>query len=186
MATAGVYWTSWWSPTKCHIKTLMISINYHGHGLYLLVLIFFFPLCLIMLLHFKNRQLFLAHPVYVTIINVYCRPYHVRMSVLRMYKLANVVMFRPWNFGLFLPNTHRKACKVGWAMFWMCKWRHTNYLIVRILCHTSPSSQVRPDNLASWNTPVTLRTPKGLLLTSEYKVKRSWLRLDRHRECGSV
>ena len=42
MATAGVYWTSWWSFTKCHIKTLMISMNYHGHILYLLVLIIFF------------------------------------------------------------------------------------------------------------------------------------------------
>jgi len=60
-----------------------------------------------MLLHFKNRQLFLAHPVYVTVTNVYCRPYHVRMSILRMYKLANVDMSSPWNFEHFLPNTQK-------------------------------------------------------------------------------
>jgi len=71
MATAGVYWMSWWSSTKYHIKTfndfdelswtwiVPVSVNN-----------FFPPLCHIMLLHFKNRQLFLAHPVYVTIINV--------------------------------------------------------------------------------------------------------------------
>jgi hypothetical protein len=85
----------------------MTSINYHGHGMYLLVLIKYFPLGLKMLLHFKNRQPFLAHPVYVTIINVSCRPYHVRMSILRMYKLANVDMSSPWNFRSLLPNTQK-------------------------------------------------------------------------------
>lgn len=60
-----------------------------------------------MLLHFKNHQLFLAHPVYVTITNVYCRPCHVQMPILRMYKLANVDMSSPWNFGTFLPNTQK-------------------------------------------------------------------------------
>jgi hypothetical protein len=41
-----VYWKTWWSPTKCHIQTVMIQMNSHGHGMYLLVLITFFHFAL--------------------------------------------------------------------------------------------------------------------------------------------
>jgi hypothetical protein len=59
---AGVHWTTWWSPTKCHIQTAK-NMNSHGHGKYLTLLISF-PLCLKMLFHFRNCQVSLATPVY--------------------------------------------------------------------------------------------------------------------------
>jgi len=30
---------TWKSPTKCHIQTLLIQVNSHEHGMYLLLLI---------------------------------------------------------------------------------------------------------------------------------------------------
>jgi len=39
IVTAGLYWTTWWSPTNCHIQAVMIQTNSHGYGMYLLVLI---------------------------------------------------------------------------------------------------------------------------------------------------
>jgi hypothetical protein len=39
IATAGVYWTTWWSPTKCHIQIIMTEMNSHGHGMQPIVLI---------------------------------------------------------------------------------------------------------------------------------------------------
>ena len=39
IATAGVYWTTWWSPTKWHIQTIMTEMNFHGHGIYPIVLV---------------------------------------------------------------------------------------------------------------------------------------------------
>jgi hypothetical protein len=41
IATAGVHWTTWWSPTKCHIWKVKIQINSHACGMYLLVLTHF-------------------------------------------------------------------------------------------------------------------------------------------------
>jgi hypothetical protein len=46
IATAGLYWTMWWSPTKCHIQTVMTEMNSHGHGMHLIVVIKFFHFAL--------------------------------------------------------------------------------------------------------------------------------------------
>jgi len=35
--SAGVYWMTWWSPTRCHIQTVMINMKSHRHGMYLLL-----------------------------------------------------------------------------------------------------------------------------------------------------
>jgi hypothetical protein len=51
IATAGVYWTTWLSPTKFHIQTIMTEINSHEHGMHLLVLITF--------LHFAWKSYFI-------------------------------------------------------------------------------------------------------------------------------
>jgi len=40
--TAGMYWTTRWSPTKCYIQTVMININSNSPGVCLLVWIQFF------------------------------------------------------------------------------------------------------------------------------------------------
>jgi len=32
----------WWSLIKCRVQTKMINMNFHGHGMYLPVLIIFF------------------------------------------------------------------------------------------------------------------------------------------------
>jgi hypothetical protein len=32
--TAGVYWTVWRLPTKCHIQTLVINTSSHGREMY--------------------------------------------------------------------------------------------------------------------------------------------------------
>ena len=41
IATAGVYWTTWQSPTKCHIQRV-INMNSHGLGMFQSVLIICF------------------------------------------------------------------------------------------------------------------------------------------------
>jgi hypothetical protein len=56
---------SWWSPTKCHIQTVMINLNSQRHGMYISNSINkIFPLCLVTLFHFKDCKVFLMHPVY--------------------------------------------------------------------------------------------------------------------------
>ena len=56
---------SWWSPTKCHIQTVVINLNSQRLGMYLPNSINkMFPLCLITLFHFKDYNMFLMHPVY--------------------------------------------------------------------------------------------------------------------------
>jgi hypothetical protein len=37
---------TWWSPTKCHIQTVMTEMNSHGHGMHLIVLVKFFHFAL--------------------------------------------------------------------------------------------------------------------------------------------
>jgi hypothetical protein len=39
IANAGVYWTTWYSPIKRHIQTIMTEMSSHGHGMHLIVLI---------------------------------------------------------------------------------------------------------------------------------------------------
>ena len=39
IVTAGLYWTTQWSRTKCHIQTAMVQMNSHRYGMYLIVLI---------------------------------------------------------------------------------------------------------------------------------------------------
>jgi len=56
---------SWWSPTKCHIQTVIINLNSQRHGMYISNSINkIFSLCLITLFHFKDCKVFLMHPVY--------------------------------------------------------------------------------------------------------------------------
>jgi hypothetical protein len=43
IATARVYWMTQWSLKKCHIQTVVINMNSHGNGIYLSVLIKYFP-----------------------------------------------------------------------------------------------------------------------------------------------
>jgi hypothetical protein len=54
IVTARVYWTTSWSPTKCHNKTERNQTNSHRHGTYLLVSIKCFAHCLKMLFHFNK------------------------------------------------------------------------------------------------------------------------------------
>jgi hypothetical protein len=44
--------------------------------------------------------------------------------------------------GTLLPTWHRRSCccSAGWGVFSMYRWRNTNYIIIRTLRHTSPSS----------------------------------------------
>ena len=42
IATAGVYFTSRWTPTKCHTQTIIINTTSHKHGMYLSLLRKFF------------------------------------------------------------------------------------------------------------------------------------------------
>jgi hypothetical protein len=104
IAAVGAYQTIWWSPTKYHMKPVMIQMNSHGPGMYLLVLIKIFHFALKCYTFQKPSAVFGA-PVYVTTINMYCRPCRARISILRMYKLVNVYISSPWNFGSLLPNT---------------------------------------------------------------------------------
>jgi hypothetical protein len=46
IAIAGVYWTVWKSPTKFHIQTVMMQMNSHGQGIYMLLLKPFFHFAL--------------------------------------------------------------------------------------------------------------------------------------------
>jgi hypothetical protein len=56
---------SWWSSTKCHNQTVIINLNSQRHGMYIFNSIHtIFPLCLVMLFHFKNCKVFLMHPLY--------------------------------------------------------------------------------------------------------------------------
>jgi len=55
---------TWWPSTKCFPQTVMINMNYHGHGMYLLSDNKIFPLRPKTLFRFKNCQVFLAHPVH--------------------------------------------------------------------------------------------------------------------------
>lgn len=83
-------------------------------------------------------------------------PYRVRTSIYQSHEYPhkywtvggkmrqNVCSVR--NVGSRLPTEHRRSCSVGWAVFSMCKWRNTNYIIIRVLRPASPSSQVRSDN----------------------------------------
>jgi hypothetical protein len=42
IATAGVYWMTWWSPLKCHIQTITTEMNSQGHRTHPIGLIKFF------------------------------------------------------------------------------------------------------------------------------------------------
>ena len=44
--TAGVYWMTWWLPTKNHIQTWTTEMNSHGYEMHPIVLIKFFPFSL--------------------------------------------------------------------------------------------------------------------------------------------
>jgi len=56
---------SWWTPTKCHIQTVIINLNLQRHGIYISNSINkMFPLCLIVLFYFKDCKVFLMHRVY--------------------------------------------------------------------------------------------------------------------------
>ena len=46
IASAWRYWTTWWSPTKHHIETVMIYLKSNGHGIYLPALIAFLHILL--------------------------------------------------------------------------------------------------------------------------------------------
>jgi len=46
IATAAVYCMTWWSPSKCHIQTIMTEMNSHGHWMYPIVLMKFFHIYL--------------------------------------------------------------------------------------------------------------------------------------------
>ena len=52
IATAGVYWKTWWSPTKCCIKRVKINMTSHGHGM--------FPSLLIICSHFSLKCYFIS------------------------------------------------------------------------------------------------------------------------------
>ena len=54
IVTAGVYWTTSCSTTKCHIKTERNQMNSHRHGTYLLVSIKCFSCYLKTLFHFSK------------------------------------------------------------------------------------------------------------------------------------
>ena len=56
IATAGVYWMTWWSPTKCHIQTVMINMNAHENGIFLSVLIKCLHSSLKCFFHFKSVE----------------------------------------------------------------------------------------------------------------------------------
>jgi len=60
-AIAGLYWMTWWSPAKCHIQTVIINMNSHGHVSANVNKLF--PLCLKIFLHFRNCQKLLVHGV---------------------------------------------------------------------------------------------------------------------------
>ena len=51
ITTAGVYWMTWWSTSKCHIQTIMTEMNSHGHGKH--------PIVLIKCFHFSLKCFFI-------------------------------------------------------------------------------------------------------------------------------
>jgi hypothetical protein len=51
ITTTGVYWMTWWAPSKRHIQTIMIEMISHGHGMH--------PIVLIKFVHFSLKCYFI-------------------------------------------------------------------------------------------------------------------------------
>jgi hypothetical protein len=53
---------TWWSPTKCHIQTVIIQKNSHGHGMLLIASIKYFHFALKSYLISKTIRYFFMYP----------------------------------------------------------------------------------------------------------------------------
>ena len=110
IVTAGVYWTTWWSPKKYHIQTIMIQMNSHGHGIYLLVLINFFQSAL------KCYFISKATRGYWHILYIIC--YSTLITPAQLHLLQSPAMKVDLHF-LFLPYTVH--VQFSWIALIICK-----------------------------------------------------------------